>query len=109
MRGKWRDITLSASTCENFPIILLEAMISGIPIASSYYASMPEILKDSALYFNPESISSIKKCIRYMVENKNLLKDMGEKTKIYSQAYTWKKCADETFSFLYNIYEKNKT
>jgi glycosyltransferase involved in cell wall biosynthesis len=97
------------STCENLPIILLEAMTAGLPIASSDRGPMPEVLKDAGLYFNPESVTSIKNCLQYMIENPDLRQRLGKKAKQYSQTYSWKKCADETFGFLSSVSEKNTT
>ena len=82
-------------------------MTAGLPIASSGQGLMPEVLKDAGLYFNPESVTSIKNCLRYMIENPNLLLSLGAKAKQYSQAYSWKKCADETFAFLSSVHERN--
>ena len=84
-------------------------MTAGLPIASSGQGLMPEVLKDAGLYFNPEFVTSIKNCLRYMIENPDLLQSLGAKAKQYSQAYSWKNCADETFSFLSSVFEKNKT
>ena len=102
------DMFVFPSTCETFGISLLEAMTAGLPIASSDRGPMPEVLKDAGLYFNPESVTSIKNCLQYMIENPNLRRSLGAKAKQYSQAYSWKKCADETFAFLRAVYEKNK-
>ena len=44
-----------------------------------------------------------------MIENPDLLQSVVAKAKQYSQAYNWKKCADETFAFLRSVYEINKT
>jgi len=101
------DLFVYPSSCENLPNILVEAMTAGLPIASSDRGPMPEVLKDAGLYFNPESVTSIKNCLRYMIENPNLRQRLGAKAKQYSQTYSWKKCADETFSFLRSVYEKN--
>ena len=103
------DIFVFPSTCETFGISLLEAMTAGLPIASSDRGPMPEVLKDAGLFFNPESVTSIKNCLRYMIENPDLLQSLGVKAKQYSQTYSWKKCVDETFEFLSSVYEKNKT
>jgi glycosyltransferase involved in cell wall biosynthesis len=103
------DIFVFPSTCENLPVILLEAMTAGLPIASSDRGPMPEVLKDAGLYFNPESVTSIKNCLRYMIENPDLMQSLGSKAKKYSEDYSWGKCADETFAFLSTVYEKNKT
>ena len=87
------DMFVFPSTCENLPIILLEAMTAGLPIASSDRGPMPEVLKDAGLYFNPESVTSIKNCLQYMIENPDLQQSLGAKAKQYSQAYSWKNCA----------------
>ena len=44
-----------------------------------------------------------------MIENPDLPKSVVAKAIQDSQAYNWKKCADETFAFLSSVYEKNKT
>ena len=103
------DMFVFPSTCETFGISLLEAMTAGLPIASSDRGPMPEVLKDAGLYFNPESVTSIKNCLRFMIENRNLRQRLGIKAKQYSQTYSWKKCADETFGFLSSVSEKNTT
>ena len=103
------DMFVFPSTCETFGISLLEAMTAGLPIASSDRGPMPEVLKDAGLYFTPESVTSIKNCLRYMIGNPDLLQSVVAKAKQYSQAYNWKKCADETFAFLSSVFKKNKT
>ena len=101
------DMFVFPSTCETFGISLLEAMTAGLPIASSDQGSMPEVLKDAGLYFNPESVTMIKNCLRYMIENPNLRQRLGKKAKQYSETYSWKKCANETFAFLSSVYKSN--
>jgi len=103
------DMFVFPSTCETFGISLLEAMTAGLPIASSDRGPMPEVLKDAGLYFNPESVTSIRNCLRYLIEIPNLRKRLGKKAKQYSQNYSWKKCADETFGFLSSVFKMKKT
>ena len=96
------------SSCETFGISLLEAMTAGLPICSSERGPMPEVLKDAGLYFNPESVTSIKNCLSKMINDQELSRRISTKAKQYSQAYSWRICADETFAFLNEIYETNK-
>ena len=42
-----------------------------------------------------------------MIANPDLRMQLGVKAKQYSEHYSWKKCADETFAFLRSVYEKN--
>ena len=103
------DIFVFPSTCETFGISLLEAMATGLPIASSDRGPMPEVLKNAGLYFNPESIVSIKNCLRYMIENPDLMQNLAVKAKEFAEVYSWEKCADSTFGFLNSVFLKNKT
>ena len=101
------DLFVFPSSCETFGISLLEAMEAGLPIACSDRGPMPEILKDGGMYFNPESVSSITECLRYLLERPELRTRLGKKARKYARAYNWKKCADETFSFLKETHQNN--
>ena len=49
------DLGVFASSCENLPIILIEKMASGLPIACSNKGPMPEVLGSAGVYFDPEN------------------------------------------------------
>lgn len=100
------DIFIFASSCENMPNTLVEAMAAGMPIACSDRGPMPEILRDSGIYFNPESINSIYKAISILAKDKNLRLKLSKKSKKYSEEYSWKKCSKETFDYLIKISDK---
>jgi glycosyltransferase involved in cell wall biosynthesis len=94
------DIFIFASSCENMPIILLEGMASGLPIACSDRGPMPEILGDAGVYFNPEDVGSIANAIETLVSSKKLMTEVAEKAYVKAQTYSWELCADKTFRFL---------
>jgi len=96
------DLFLFASTCENLPNILLEGMASGLPILSSKFGPMQEVLYDSCLYFNPENYIDIKKSILEYILSKELRSRCANKTSILSKNYNWENSSKETFSYLYN-------
>jgi len=91
------DGFIFASSCENQPIILLEAMSFGLPIASSSLGPMPEVLGENAVYFNPYDFKSTKKAILDLVTINNL------DPKKYNLKYSWSMCANDTFSYLSKI------
>ena len=78
-------------------------MASSLPIASSNYGPMPEILGKSAVYFNPHSVSSIFKALSKIVHDEILRKSLAEISWEKSLQYSWERCAEETFDFIYNI------
>ena len=98
------DLFIFASSCENMPNTLVEAMASGIPIACSNRGPMPEILGDSGLYFNPEDIDSIYQAVIKLIYDKNLRSLLSNKTKEISNKFSWKKCSEKTFDYLVEIH-----
>ncbi len=94
------DIFVFASSCENMPNTLVEAMAAGLPIVSSDRGPMPEILGDAGLYFNPESPDSIASAIYKMASNTSMRLRLSRKSKLKSDHYSWKICAEQTWRFV---------
>jgi glycosyltransferase involved in cell wall biosynthesis len=96
---KKADAFIYASSCENMPMILMEAMRSGLPIFSSNLGPMPEILGEAGEYFNPdypdESVTIIDRTFK---DEKRLL-EMATKGYEKSLKYTWRTTQDLTFSY----------
>lgn len=92
-----------SSSCENMPIILLEAMAAGLPIACSKRGPMPEILGDGGVYFNPEQPQEIADAIQTLLEKPTLRQNCISSAFKTAQRYSWQRCAKETFSFLAKV------
>jgi glycosyltransferase involved in cell wall biosynthesis len=97
------DLCVFASSCENMPNTLLEAMAAGLPIASSDRGPMPEILKDGGVYCDPESPRSIASAIEKIITDEQLRISIAARAKEISEIYSWAKCANETWEFLREI------
>lgn len=94
------DVFVFASSCENMPNTLVEAMAGGLPIASSNRGPMPEILKDGGVYFDPENPISISTAIQEILNNREMRISMAVRAKELSEKYSWARCASETWNFL---------
>ena len=99
----YSDIFIFASSCENLPNILLEAMASGLPVACSKLGPMPEVLGDAGLYFDPESSTSIAEALHQLINSPELRLEKATKAYELAQQYSWERCAQETFQFLNKI------
>jgi glycosyltransferase involved in cell wall biosynthesis len=99
-RLKENHVFIFASSCETFGITLLEGMSSGMPIICSNHSSLPELLLNGGLYFNPKSILEISTNLEKIILNKNLRIELSNNSKNISKNYTWEKCSIETFEFL---------
>lgn len=100
------DLCLFASSCENMPNILLEGMASGLPIACSNRGPMPEVLGDAGVYFDPESPEDIARALRELLESPELRAKSAKASFERAGAYSWKRCAVETFAFIMQITER---
>ena len=96
------DLGVFASSCESFGIILLEYMASGLPVASSDRGPMPEILGEGGSYFSPDCPSDIARSIRDLVLSVDMRLSKSSINYMNSKKFSWKRCADKTFSFLAN-------
>lgn len=94
------DIYVFASSCENMPNILIEGMASGLPIACSSRGPMPEVLGDAGVYFDPEDASDIGRALMKLIESPDLRARLAQAAFGRAQAYSWRRCANETFAFL---------
>jgi glycosyltransferase involved in cell wall biosynthesis len=103
------DLFVFASSCENMPVTLVEAMAVGLPIACSNRGPMPEVLADGGVYFDPENAESIAGAIEQIIQSPALRLAIAQRAKTLSQQYNWKRCADETFSFIAETYLRTKT
>jgi len=91
------------SLYEGFGLPPLEAMAHGCPVVSSDRASMPEILGDAALYFDPENkldmFNVIEKVLNDSSERDRLIKLGHEQVKKYS----WWECALATSRIYHKV------
>lgn len=100
------DLGLFASSCENMPNILLETMAAGLPIAASNMGPMPEVLGDAGVYFDPTKPTAIGTAIEALVSSPELRGMNANNSYERVQQFSWKRCAEETFSFLAQIAEQ---
>ena len=100
------DLFIYASSVENLPNTLLEAMASGLPIASSNYGPMPGVLQNGGLYFDPENSQEIATTLLKMIQDPAARQDLAWKAHQLAKTYSWDECTQSTFRFLAEIMEK---
>jgi glycosyltransferase involved in cell wall biosynthesis len=93
-----------ASSCENLPNILLEAMASGLPIACSSMGPMPEVLGGAGDYFDPLDPDAIADALRRQLMDPERRADLALQAHRQARGYSWRQCADLTFGFLRGIH-----
>lgn len=97
------DAFVFASSCENLPNILLEAMAAGLPIACSRRGPMPEVLGDAGVYFDPENVDSIEQALRALLDDPPGRQRFGAAAERASRSFTWESCSHATLAFLAEV------
>jgi glycosyltransferase involved in cell wall biosynthesis len=97
-----------ASSCENMPNTLIEAMAAGLPIACSDRGPMPEVLHKGGVYFNPEDPVSIFDAVKAIIDSKSLREKISGIAIERSRLFSWRRCGDETWHYLRSVYCSHK-
>lgn len=91
------------SLYEGFGLPPLEAMVNGVPVASSDRASLPEVLGPAARYFNPESLDEMARAIEEVLDSGESRQALIKNGYAQIKKYEWERMAEETLE----IYQKN--
>jgi glycosyltransferase involved in cell wall biosynthesis len=97
------DAFIFASSCENMPNILLEAMAAGLPIACSNRGPMPEVLGGAGVYFGPERPDEIVQALRSLVKDPALREQCARSAYERAQGYSWERCSTDTLGFIVQV------
>ena len=93
------------SNYEGFGIPLLQAMATGTPIAASNIASIPEIVQEAAILFDPKDSQDIAEALARVLFDETLRKNLIERGNQRVKQFSWQNTARETLE----IFNKLKT
>ena len=83
------DIFVFASSTETFGISLLEAMAVGMPIVCSDKSSLPEVLQNGGLYFDPKDDLQLSNQIELLITNEILRKNKSQQARKLALKFSW--------------------
>jgi glycosyltransferase involved in cell wall biosynthesis len=86
------------SLYEGFGIPPLEAMSKGCPVLCSNTSSMPEVVGDAAVLFDPTRADEIRQAIESVVSSQAVREDLIARGRVRVQKFSWDRCAAETAS-----------
>lgn len=81
---------------EGFGLPPLEAQDHGVPVVSSNASCLPEILGESALYFDPDSPEQMAEMIHKGLTDEDVRTDLKQNARENLERFSWEKLARET-------------
>lgn len=88
---------------EGFGIPALEAMACGVPVAGSQTSSIPEVVGNAAVLFDPNDIEDMANKMIHVLKANELRRELIEKGFEQSKKFSWEKCAKDTEKVILNI------
>ena len=86
------------SLYEGFGLPPLEAMACGTPVVCANASSMPEVVGDAALLFDPQDSDALKATMRQIVADADLRVELRERGLVRSSKFSWSRAAAETLA-----------
>jgi len=99
------EVFVFPSLYEGFGIPPLEAMSCGCPVAAAGYSSLPEVLDQAALFFNPESVEEIAGAINKLLSSYTLRRELKDKGFSWVKRYSYGKMAREMVKLYRGVLE----
>lgn len=93
------------SFCEGFGLPPLEAQAQSLPVVSSNASSLPEILEDTAEYFNPHNIDEMARVIAKVAKDEKLRDELRKKGLEHVKKFSWERCVQETLGVYHQAIE----
>jgi len=87
------DLLVHPSFFEGFGITILEAMACGAPVISSRGGSLPEVVGDAGILFDPHDGASLSRLILDVLGNRRLRNELVEKGFEQVKGFSWDKTA----------------
>ncbi len=95
LEGLWKisRVFLFPSLYEGFGMPVLEAMSRGVPVACADASSLPEVVGDAALLFDPRSEDDIAAALQRLLENPALCEQLRIRGLEQAKLFTWERMA----------------
>lgn len=90
------------SLSEGFGLPGVEAMVYGLPVASSTATCLPEVYGDAAVYFDPEDTADMADVIGMTLNSQIHLRELKKRGLAKAGEYSWRRMAEQTLEIYKN-------
>ncbi len=97
------------SSSESLPLVLLEAMASGLPIVACRVGGIPDLVDPSeGFLLSPGDVSNFSHSLLYLLENDAARIEMGKSARKKAETYSWESIAKRTMSLYKKLLRKDE-
>lgn len=98
------DMFIFPSLYEGFGLPPLEAMACGCPVVVSNAASLPEVVEDAGILFNPSNASELSDAVNSIMLSRDLRHNLTQRGLNQARKFTWDKSVEQTLIVYENIF-----
>ncbi|NIN98160.1 MAG: glycosyltransferase, partial [Anaerolineae bacterium] len=84
------------SEYEGFGLPVLEAMACDTPVSCSQTSSLPEVVGDAALMFDPTSVDVIAETLQRLIEDDDLRHELQQRASARAKLFSWERTSSKT-------------
>ncbi len=96
------------SLWEGFGLPAVEAMSCGVPVLASDRGSLPEVVGDAGLFFDPKNPADMAQCINGFLSDNELRRRLGKSALQRAKTFTWNRAAELAEDCFRQCYEDTK-
>jgi len=97
------SVVVLPSLYEGFGFSVLEAMASGTPAIGARAASIPEVMSDAGMLFDPHSPEELRIALEQVLEDTALRQKLVQRGLNHAATYSWKACTDQTLAIYKDV------
>jgi len=97
------SVVVLPSLYEGFGFSVLEAMASGTPTIGARAGSIPEVMGDGGILFDPASVENLTDALEKVLEDTTLREQLVKRGLKNAARFSWDKCAEETFQIYKDV------
>jgi len=91
------------SLYEGFGIPTLEAMSASCPVLSSDTSSLPEVVGDAGLLFDPQDIEAIRDALLRVADSSAVRADLITRGHAQRALFSWERCVEQTLAIYRSV------
>jgi len=96
-------VVVLPSLYEGFGFSVLEAMASGTPAIGARAASIPEVMGDGGILFDPHSSEELTDALEKVLGDTKLQKQLVQQGLKNVARFSWERCAEQTFQLYKDV------